>query len=62
MERQRLKELLKQCTAEQRAMFLHIYPEGADKMPKRQIPLAILQVKNTIRRNRLKGEINGEET
>ena len=62
MERERLKLLLSECTAKQRAMFLHIYPEGVDKMPKRQLPLAILQVQNTIRRNKLKGETDGEET
>ena len=59
-KRDSLKSLLSQCTEEQQAFFLRLYPDGVDRMPVDKIPRAIEQCEATIKKN--KSRAQKEET
>lgn len=49
-----LQRLLDQCTPEQQAFFLRMYPGGVEKIPQDKLDWATVQCENTIKKNRKK--------
>ena len=58
--RPKLKELLSQCTPEQQAFFIRMYPVGVDEISPEKIPWAISQCERTIKENLAKAKPVGE--